>query len=120
MPRPTLMRVAIFVVVVTATWAVLSLGTSVSDPNLEVGALASQEYRARQRADVIDVAATDDLKEQARETVEPIRDTNIETENLVRDQINALFDDVAALAVADEAVTTPTTLPEPPTTSAPG
>ena len=120
MPRPTLMRVAIFVVVVTATWAVLSLGTSVSDPNLEEGALASQEYRARQRADVIDVAATDDLKEQARETVEPIRDTNIETENLVRDQINALFDDVAALAVADEAVTTPTTLPEPPTTSAPG
>ncbi|HLF42699.1 MAG TPA: HDIG domain-containing protein [Acidimicrobiia bacterium] len=118
MPRPTLMRIAIFVVVVAATWGVLSLGTSVSDPNLEVGALASQDYRARQAADVEDTIATAALEEDARNRVDAVRDTNIEIENLVRDQINSLFDDVAALAVADDPETTPTTLPEPTSTTA--
>ena len=37
----------------------------------------------------------------------PVRETNIEVENQVRDQINTLFDDVAALAVADPPETTP-------------
>jgi len=107
------MRIAIFVVVVAATWGVLSLGTSVSDPNLEVGALASQDYRARHGANVEDTVATAAFEEQARNGVDPVRDTNIEIENLVRDQTNALFDDVVALAIGDDPVTTPTTLPEP-------
>ncbi len=116
MPRPTLMRIAIFVVVVSATWGVLSLGTTVSDPSLEVGAIADREYVAQRSGDVVDTEATAALQKEAREAVEPIRDTNVETENGVRDLINAVFDDVGAAAIADDPVTTPTTLPEVTTT----
>ncbi len=117
MSRPTLIRLAIFVVVVAATWGVLSLGTAVSDPNLEVGALASQDYLARQPAEVVDTVATEALVTEATEAVPPVRETNIEVENQVREQINALFDDVTALAVADPPETTATTLPPTTTTS---
>lgn len=117
MPRPTLMRIAIFVVVVAATWGVLSLGSNVSAPSLEVGDIADQEYLAQRSDEVIDTDATAALEQEARDTVEPIRDTNDETEGEVREQIIALFDDVAALAIGDAPVTTPTTLPEPTTTA---
>ena len=117
MPRPTLMRIAIFVVVVAATWGVLSLGSTVSTPNLEVGDIADQEYLAQRSDEIIDVDETDRLEQEARDAVVPIRDTNDETESEVREQIDALFDDVAALAIGEAPVTTPTTLPEPtPTT----
>ncbi|MEX1134185.1 MAG: HDIG domain-containing metalloprotein [Acidimicrobiia bacterium] len=115
MPRPTLMRIAIFVVVVAATWGVLSAGSAESSPNLEPGAIALRQYRAQRPNEVIDVDATEAAEQAARDGVEPIRDTNIELENEVREQINALFDDVVALAIADDPVTTPTTLPEPTT-----
>jgi putative nucleotidyltransferase with HDIG domain len=65
---------------------------------------------------VIDTVATAALEEEARDAVPDIRDTNVETENGVRDLINAVFDDVVALAIADEPVTTPTTLPDVTTT----
>jgi putative nucleotidyltransferase with HDIG domain len=42
---------------------------------------------------------------------------NIETESQVRSQVDALFDDVSALAIGDEPETTPTTLPEASTTT---
>jgi putative nucleotidyltransferase with HDIG domain len=116
MPRPTLMRIAIFVVVVSATWGVLSLGTTVSTPDLSVGGIADQEYEAQRTDGVKDTVATAALQQEARDSVEPIRDTNVETENGVRDLINAVFDDVVALAVADDPLTTPTTLPEVTTT----
>ncbi len=96
MKRPAVIRAAIFVVVVAATWGVLSLGTGVTNPDLEVGALASQDYLARQPAEVIDTVATEAEATEAMNDVPPVRETNIEVENQVRDQINALFDDVAA------------------------
>jgi hypothetical protein len=107
------MRVAIFVVVVAATWGVLSLGSEASTSGLEVGDIADREYLAQQSDEVVNVDETERLEEEAREEVIPIRDTNIELENEVRNQVNALFDDVVALAIADDPVTTPTTLPEP-------
>ncbi|MDP9494022.1 MAG: HDIG domain-containing protein [Actinomycetota bacterium] len=113
MPRPTLLRIAIFVVVVAATWGVLSAGTNLTTPDLEVGDIADQEYSAQRSDEVIDVDETERLEQTARDAVIPIRDSNIELENEVREQINALFDDVVALAVAEDPVTTPTTLPEP-------
>ena len=118
MNRPTLIRLAIFVVVVAATWGVLSLGTSVTSPDLAVGALARQDYSARQPADVEDTVATEAAVAEAIEAVPVVRETNIEVENQVRDQINSLFDDVAALAVGDPPETTATTLP-PTTTTVP-
>jgi putative nucleotidyltransferase with HDIG domain len=112
MPRPTLVRLAIFVATVVAAWGVLSLGTATSDPELKVGALAPQDYVAKKSAEVIDTVETERLKQEAENSVEPIREVNIETETEVKEQINALFDDVAVLAIGDEPTTAPTTIPE--------
>jgi putative nucleotidyltransferase with HDIG domain len=112
------MRLAIFVVVVAATWGVLSVGTGVTDPDLEVGAIALQDYLARRPAQVEDTSATEAARAEAMAAVDPVRETNIDVENQVRDQINALFDDVAALAVGDPPETTATTLPPTTTTVA--
>lgn len=117
MKRPTVIRVVIFVVVVAATWGVLSLGTSVSDPDLEVGALASQEYRARRAENVVDTVATQTAAEEAMAAVPPVREISIEVQDQVRENINALFDDVASLAVGDAPETPPTTLPPTTTTT---
>jgi hypothetical protein len=107
------MRVAIFVVVVAAAWGVLSLGSDATTAGLEVGDIADREYLAQESDQVVNLDETERLEEEARAEVVPIRDSNIEVENEVRDQVNALFDDVVALAIADDPGTTPTTLPEP-------
>jgi putative nucleotidyltransferase with HDIG domain len=113
MPRPTLVRIATFLATVVAAWGVLSLGTESSDPNLEVGGLAPQDFVAQRSAPVVDTAETERLKAEERDEVVPIREVNIETESQVRAQVNALFDDVAALAIGDDPETTPTSTPEP-------
>jgi cyclic-di-AMP phosphodiesterase PgpH len=117
MPRPTLVRLATFVATVVAAWGVLSLGTASSDPELAVGALAPQDFVAQRSAPVVDTEETERLEQEASDSVDPIREVNIETESQVRSQVNALFDDVVALAIGDEPVTTLTTIPEPATTT---
>jgi membrane-associated HD superfamily phosphohydrolase len=114
--RPNVIRLAIFAVVVAATWGVLSLGTAVSDPDLEVGDLASQDYRARRARDVVDTVETNARVEEAMASVEPVREISIEVQDSVRENINALFDDVAALSIGEA---TPTTLPTPTPTTTP-
>jgi putative nucleotidyltransferase with HDIG domain len=116
-PRPTLIRLATFVATVVAAWGVLSLGTSSSDLDLTVGALAPDDFVAQSSAPVEDTDETERLRQEARDAVVPIREVNIETESQVRTQVNALFDDVAALAIGDAVATTPTTLPESSTTT---
>ena len=45
MQRPTVVRLAIFLATVVATWSVLSLGNADESQELLVGALAPQTYR---------------------------------------------------------------------------
>ena len=55
--RPAVVRTAIFLATVVASWAVLSLGTTTSNLDLSVGDLAPQTYEAQNAATVIDTVA---------------------------------------------------------------
>jgi putative nucleotidyltransferase with HDIG domain len=101
MPRPTLVRVAIFVATVVAAWGVLSLGTGTTDPELIVGAPAPREYRAQRQGEVIDTAETERLRQEARDAVEPIEQINEQIESTVNTAVTSVFDDVQALVIGD-------------------
>ncbi len=101
MPRPTLVRLAIFLATVVAAWGVLSLGTGNVDSALVVGEPAAREYRAQRQGTVVDTVETERLEQEARESVEPIERVNEQIESTVNSQVNAVFDDVQALAIGD-------------------
>lgn len=115
--RPTVVRAAIFLATVVAAWGVLSLGTASSDPELVVGETAPRTFYAENDANVIDAAAVDALREQARADVEPVRESDPEIEASVESSINAVFDEVEMLVVGDPASTPSTTVPDLPTTT---
>lgn len=117
MGRPTLVRVTIFLATVVAAWGILSLGTSASEPELTVGEPALRRYVVEEPATVVDVAATQELEDQARESVEPIRESDPEIESSVITTINELFSDVQALVIGEEPSSPTTTVPELPTTT---
>ncbi|MGD2059713.1 MAG: HDIG domain-containing protein [Acidimicrobiia bacterium] len=101
MYRSTLVRGAIFLATVVAAWAVLSLGTAAETPDLQVGDIAQQDYEAGQAATVIDEAATEDLRQEARDSVDPPRQTDPEVEATVTGNVQAVFDDFESLAVGE-------------------
>ena len=115
--RPAVVRTAIFLATVVASWAVLSLGTTTSDLDLGVGDLAPQTFEAQNAATVIDTVETETLQQEARDSVELIRVVHPEIEAEVNLQINAVFDDIEALAIGDPPDTPPPTVPETSTTS---
>ena len=117
MSRPFMVRAAIFLATVTATWGVLSLGTTLGAEDLEPGTPAPRTYTAQRDRTVIDSAETERQEQLARESVEPIRERNSEVELLVRQNVEEIFDLVADLAVEDPSTTTPTTIPQLPTTT---
>ena len=114
MPRPTLVRVATFIATVVAAWGVLSLGTGATDPELVVGAPAPREYRAQRPAEVIDTVETERLRQEARDSVEPIEQINEQIESAVNRAVTSVFDDVQAIVIGD-----PVDPPEPSATEAP-
>lgn len=117
MSRPTVVRIAIFLATVVAAWGVLSLGTSAADPELEVGQPASRTFYAENAETVIDTQAVAALKEQARQEVEPVRESDPEIEASVEASINAVFEEAEMLVIGDEPETPTTTMPELPTTT---
>lgn len=117
MKRPTVVRIAIFLATVVATWGVLSLGTADESQELLVGALAPQTYRAEKPAEVEDKDATDRLRQEARDAVEPIRETDPEIQASVLASVNQVFDDVEALVPAEDVSAPPEEIPELPTTT---
>ena len=120
MSRPTTVRLSIFLATVVATWAVLSLGATDEDSGLRVGQPAPVDFVAELDAEVVDEQQTEANRQAARESVDisEARQTQPVTERSVEESINAVFDDVRALAIADPPSTPPTTVPElPPTTS---
>jgi len=123
MSRPTVVRLAIFLATVVATWGVLSLGSTEADPELKVGGPAPQDYEAETTADVTDTEATEVAKQAARDAVNSdlAREPQLEVESSVRSQVSGVFDDVEMAAVAenpDAAAETPPELPTTTTTTA--
>jgi putative nucleotidyltransferase with HDIG domain len=90
--RSTLVRIAIFLATVVAAWAVLSLGTSSPNPDLVAGDLALQDYRAERTDSVEDVAATERLRQEARDGVDPPYYTDTDVQQIVYDSVEAVFD----------------------------
>lgn len=106
MRRPTVVRTALFLATVVATWGVLSIGTSAVDPALMVGQPAAQTFTAESSENVVDAKETERRKQEARDGVEPIREPDSEIESSVTESVNAVFDDVESLAI-DEVDTSP-------------
>ncbi|MFQ5523884.1 MAG: hypothetical protein ACE5F5_09945, partial [Acidimicrobiia bacterium] len=117
--RPMVVRAAIFLFTAVAAWAVLSVGTAPAFPPLKVGEPSPQTFVAETAATVEDVGETEKLRQEARDAVPPVRETDSEIESLVLDSVNAVFDDVKALVVGEPPQTPSTTLPELPTTTQP-
>ena len=116
MKRSTMLRLAIFLATVTATWGVLSLGTTLGAENLSAGTPAPTTFRAQRTAPVVDSEETERQRQVARDSVEPVRERDLEVEAAVIDTIESLFDDAGALAVGEDPETT-TAAPELPTTT---
>jgi putative nucleotidyltransferase with HDIG domain len=101
MQRSTLVRGSIFLATVVAAWAVLSLGSGGGSDNLVAGALAPQDFEAGRTATIVDEAATEEDRQAAREAVPPPRQANAEVEATVTGNVQAVFEDLTALAIGD-------------------
>jgi len=117
MGRPTVVRIALFLATVVATWGVLSIGISSAEAELLVGQPAPQTFKAEKSEDVVDSEETERREKAARDAVEPIREPDSEVESSVNDSVNAVFDDVEALVVDDAPTSPPTSIPELPATT---
>jgi putative nucleotidyltransferase with HDIG domain len=101
MQRSTVVRGAIFLATVVASWAVLSLGTAAEPPSLVAGALAPRDFEAGRTATVIDEDETERLQEEARAAVPPPREADPEVEATVTANVRAVFDDLQRLAIGE-------------------
>lgn len=101
MQRPTLVRSGIFLATVFAAWAVLSLGTEPDLPELEEGRPSPDTFYADQADTVIDIEETERRQQQAREDVAPPREVDTDVQDTVINDIQAVFEDLEALAVGE-------------------
>src|SRR5690606_42119623 len=92
MTRPTTIRLAIFLAVVVSIWTALVYGVSPDDPNLEVGRTAPRTFIAETSAEVVDVVTTEEDRAAARDSVEPIWDSDHSVEEAVNTIINQVFE----------------------------
>jgi cyclic-di-AMP phosphodiesterase PgpH len=97
--RSTLVRIAIFLATVFAAWAVLSLGIGSDGAAQRAGEVAEQDYVAEHDAEVEEVAATERLRQEARDSVEVPYFTDTNVEQVVKDSVSELFQDIQKLEV---------------------
>lgn len=109
MPRSAFVRMATFAATVVAAWGVLSLGAEPALSVLEEGDLALQEYIAEKPAEVIDVAATEEAREAARNDVEPVYRIDTSVQNSVQDGITGLFETIQAQVIGEPTGTSTST-----------
>ena len=118
MKRSTLVRWATFLATCFGVWGVLSIGSGSESSDLEVGDLADRTYEAQRAADVVNIVRTDELKQDARNSVEPILEDNPELEQAVQESVTSLFDDLESWVIAEPPPeTTGPTLPTSTTTT---
>ncbi|HJS71625.1 MAG TPA: HDIG domain-containing protein [Acidimicrobiia bacterium] len=101
MQRSTMVRGAIFLATVVASWAVLSLGTGSQTPDLVAGRIAEQTYVAERSETVENVADTERARQDARDAVEPpyYIDTNIQ--EAVYESVGEVFAGIRAIDITD-------------------
>ncbi|MBW3666984.1 MAG: HDIG domain-containing protein [Actinobacteria bacterium] len=117
MRRSTMVRAAIFLATVTATWGVLSLGTTLGADTLQPDTPAPMTFTAQRDRTVIDQEETARQEELARESVEPVRQRDLEVEASVSDAIEGVFDQAQSLATDPEPSPADIPVPELPTTT---
>ena len=120
MRRSWVVRGAIFLATVVATFAVLTLGGGQTAPTFQEGEPAPQDFFAEKAAsDIVDVDATAALKEEARASVneDDARELQPSIEDAVETQVNAVFDDAAALVLGDGQGVEQSPLPQLPETT---
>jgi putative nucleotidyltransferase with HDIG domain len=110
--RSTLVRIAMFLATVFAAWAVLSLGAGAESLKLEVGEPAPDDFWADRTDTVIDIEETRRLQQQARDDVPPPREVDAEVEAAAINDIQAVFEDLASLAIDDGPVDSEAAIPE--------
>lgn len=101
MQRSTFVRGGIFLATVLAAWAVLSLGTEPDLPELEVGRPSPETFYADQAGTVIDIEETQRRQQEARDGVDPPKEVDTDVMDAVIGDIQAVFEDLQALAVGD-------------------
>ncbi len=116
MKRASVVRIALFLATVVSVWGVLSLGTS-SSRDLVVGEPAPSRFVAETPGSVVDEGAVEDLREQARADVEPVRESDLAVEASVEESLNDVFDQAELLVLAETPAAPPTTIPELPSTT---
>jgi len=105
MKRSTLVRGAVFLATVAASWAVLSLGTADPEPDFTIGELAPQTFYAERGAtNVLDEATTAERRQEAEDEVDPddARERNQQVETSVNASVEDVFADVATAVVGDD------------------
>lgn len=116
MQRSTLVRVSIFLATVVASWAVLSLGAPSDELDLEVGAIAQQDYTADRSESVEDVAATEQARQEARDAVDRPFYTDSNVEEAVYASVGEVFEGVRGIDLTQPG-STAGTIPTLPTTT---
>ncbi|MPZ52029.1 MAG: HDIG domain-containing protein [Acidimicrobiia bacterium] len=126
MTRRNVFRVIVYLATALASWALLSVGTQSTTPNLQPGAVAQQDYTAQTSADVRNQAAYEEAMTRARENVEPVTERQNEAGSAATQNAADFFSDVADAVVDESEVTTTdpvspslTVGPEPTVTTAP-
>ncbi|MGD2102695.1 MAG: hypothetical protein PVG83_10745, partial [Acidimicrobiia bacterium] len=101
MRRAWIVRSAIFLATVAATWAVLSIGSVSELPDLVPGDVAQEDYFADKFARVVDVDRTEALRQEARDSVPEPLQRDAEVESRVMSNVVAVFDDLTSLVVGE-------------------
>ncbi|HEY7563686.1 MAG TPA: hypothetical protein VIA81_02050, partial [Acidimicrobiia bacterium] len=105
MKRLNLLRLFIFLATTVGAWGLLSLGASDGTP-LEPGQLASRDYEARQAASVINVEATELLRDEAAAAVEDVYTNDTEAVEAAVMDLNGVLASVVD-GVADASLPAP-------------
>lgn len=111
---PVLRRAVISVVTVLLVWAALAVGQGRPGVDLEVGAESPVQFIATRTVEVEDEAETAAAQEAARAAVEPSYVTDQEAIAATSTDIEAVFDEVAAIAIDDQPTATQPDLPPEP------
>ncbi len=101
MKNATVARIVALVSTVFLSWAVLVVGSALSESGQRPGDISSRDYYAARRAVVIDQQRLEAAQNQAASEVVPVTERDLEVETQVQASVSQLFDAVTA-GVPDE------------------
>ncbi len=115
MRRASITRIAALVSTVALSWGVLTLGfADEAAGGPQVGDTADREYRARTDAEFVDQVATEQARERARASVEPVLVRDSSLEDAAYAEVSGILD---AVAIATQPIEGQVESVPPPTSS---